>query len=66
MEVTTLANCIRLKGLENSYRIRMGDYRILFVSVTANGTVFFEYLVSRGEAYSKEYIDKMRNREKNK
>ena len=42
-------------GYRNVYRIRIGDYRAFFTFhiEIVNDTVFFRYLVPRGEAYGK-------------
>lgn len=54
--VEKLTECKKLEGFENAYRIRLGSYRAFFILVILNNTVCFEYLVSRGEAYNKEYL----------
>jgi len=54
--VEKLSECKKLEGFENTYRIRIGSYRAFFILVILNDTVCFEYLVSRGEAYNKEYL----------
>lgn len=54
--VEKLSECRKLEGFENTYRVRIGSYRAYFVFVILNNTVCFEYLVSRGEAYNKEYL----------
>ena len=45
----------KLVGYRNVYRIRIGDYRAFFTFhiEIVNDTVFFRYLVPRGEAYGK-------------
>lgn len=58
-----LMDCKKIIGLTDVYRIRIGDLRALFICRIEGDTVYFEYLVSRGEAYSKEYREKMQNRE---
>ena len=48
-------NCLRLVGYNNVYRIRIGDYRAFFTYHVEiiNGIVRFQYLVPRGQAYTK-------------
>lgn len=54
-QISDITDCKKLIGYENIYRIRIGDYRAFFTFNVriVDDTVFFEYLVSRGEAYSK-------------
>ena len=54
-----IGNCKKLIGYNSIYRIRMGDYRVFFLLEIVELTVFLKYLVSRGEAYSKEYQEKL-------
>jgi len=54
--VNDLTNCKKLEGFNNSYRIRLGSYRVFFVMTIENNTACFEYLVSRGDAYTKKYL----------
>ncbi len=63
--VTELSNCKKLVGYKNSYRIRIGDIRLFFtlmVYIDKNDTVIFQYLLNRGEAYSKKYLSNMRKK----
>lgn len=50
-----ITDCKKLVGYRNVYRIRIGDYRAFFTFhiEIVNDTVFFRYLVPRGEAYGK-------------
>ena len=50
-----ITDCKKLLGYRNIYRIRIGDYRAFFTFhiEIINDTVFFRYLVPRGEAYGK-------------
>ena len=50
-----VTDCKKLVGYRNVYRIRIGDYRAFFTFhiEIVNDTVFFRYLVPRGEAYDK-------------
>ena len=59
-----LTECKKLVGFFNVYRIRIGDYRAFFVFTLENETAHFEYLVNRGEAYRKEYLNYLRNKGK--
>lgn len=54
-QISDITDCKKLVGYENIYRIRIGDYRAFFTYhiKVVDDTVFFEYLVSRGEAYDK-------------
>ena len=53
--IKEIIDCKKLVGYRNVYRIRIGDYRAFFTFhiKIVNDTVFFRYLVSRGEAYVK-------------
>ena len=53
--VRDIGNCKKLIGYDSVYRIRFGYYRMFFLLEIIESTVFLKYLVSRGEAYSKEY-----------
>lgn len=54
-DIKEITDCKKLVGYRKIYRIRIGDYRALFtLEIEIEGdTVFFQYLVSRGEAYGK-------------
>ena len=54
-DIKEISDCKKLVGYRKIYRIRIGDYRALFtLEIEVEGdTVFFQYLVSRGEAYGK-------------
>ena len=58
--VVDIGNCKKLIGYSSIYRIRMGDYRVFFLLEIVEQTAFLKYLVSRGEAYSKEYQEKLK------
>lgn len=64
--VEELTDCKKLKDFSNAYRIRIGDYRAFFILTIEGNTVNFEYLVSRGDAYNKEYKMNLRQKEKGK
>lgn len=58
-------NCKKIESFKSVYRIRIGDYRAFFVlHLQIEGNIVkFEYLVSRGEAYNKKNLSKLRNRD---
>ena len=58
--VEDIGNCRKLIGYNSVYRIRLGDYRIFFLLEIVEQTVFLKYLVSRGDAYNKEYQEKLK------
>ena len=58
--VGDIRNCKKLIGYKSIYRIRLGDYRVFFLLEIIELTVFLKYLVGRGEAYSKEYQEKLK------
>ncbi|WP_167616934.1 type II toxin-antitoxin system RelE family toxin [Maribellus sediminis] len=62
--VDDIPNCKRLIGFESVYRIRIGSYRAFFILRIKKDTAFFEYLISRGEAYSKKTIEQLRKKDK--
>ena len=55
-----IGNCKKLIGYNSIYRIRLSDYRIFFLFEIVDQTVFLKYLVNRGEAYSKQYQEKLK------
>jgi len=54
-DVADITNCIKMVGFQNSYRIKMGDYRLIFIFKVVDQVVLFELLLSRGEVYRKEH-----------
>jgi mRNA-degrading endonuclease RelE of RelBE toxin-antitoxin system len=62
--ISELSDCKKLIGFKNIYRIRMGNYRIFFFIEIIDNTVYLKYLVSRGEAYGKEYQQKLKRDDK--
>lgn len=62
--VEELTDCKKLKNFSNAYRIRIGDYRAFFIFTIVDNIVSFEYLVSRGDVYNKEYTKSLRKKEK--
>ena len=63
--ILEISNCKKLESFNSVYRIRIGDYRAFFVMhIQVDGDIVrFEYLVSRGEAYNKKNLKKLRNRD---
>ena len=55
-----IGNCRKLLGYNTVYRVRMGNYRVFFLLEIVEQTAYLKYLVSRGEAYSKEYQSKLK------
>ena len=67
IEPKKLSNSVRkYVGYRNVYRIRIGDYRAFFTFHVeiVNDTVFFRYLVSRGEAYAKKMDETLKRIDK--
>ena len=64
--IKDITDCKKLVGYRNVYRIRLGDYRAFFTFHVeiVNGTVFFRYLVSRGEAYAKKNDESLKRIDK--
>jgi len=64
-ELSEITDCKKLTNFTNTYRIRIGNYRAFFTCHIAvvDGVVKFEFLVSRGQAYSKEMIQKLRSKD---
>jgi mRNA-degrading endonuclease RelE of RelBE toxin-antitoxin system len=63
--VDQISNCEKLKTYDNVYRIRIGSLRAFFVlhiHVEAD-MVIFEYLVPRGQAYTKKILDNLRGKD---
>jgi mRNA-degrading endonuclease RelE of RelBE toxin-antitoxin system len=60
LEVSDIGNCKKLIGYNSIYRVRFGDYRAFFLLEIIEQTVFLKYLTGRGDAYSKEYQEKLR------
>ena len=43
-DVADRTNCIKMVGFQNSYRIKMGDYRLIFIFKVVDQVVLFELL----------------------
>ncbi|MDE6549853.1 MAG: hypothetical protein K2L22_12780 [Muribaculaceae bacterium] len=63
--IDEISNCKKIESLNSVYRIRIGDKRAFFVlHVQIEGDlVMFEYLLSRGEAYDKKNMQKLRKKD---
>lgn len=53
--IEDITDCVRLVGYHHVYRIRIGGYRAFFTFHVeiVDDVVYFHYLVSRGQAYTK-------------
>lgn len=63
--IEELTDCKKIETLKNVYRLRIGDRRaffILHIEIEGN-LVKFEYLLSRGEAYDKKNMEKLRKKD---
>lgn len=61
IEATSLKeirNCKKLSGYDNLYRIRMGVYRLTFLFLVIDNTVFFQRVLPRGDVYKKHNLKK--------
>ena len=54
--IAEIRNCKKLTDYKNAYRIRIGDYRAIFLFIVIDDMVYFQYFLHRGEAYNKEYL----------
>ena len=63
-DVADLTNCIKMVGFQNSYRIKMGNYRLILVLRVVEQIIIFELLLSRGEVYRKLHETNLRKKEK--
>ena len=63
--IEQISNCKKIESLNSVYRIRIGDKRAFFVlHLQIEGDlVMFEYLLSRGEAYDKKNMQKLRKKD---
>ncbi len=63
--IEQISNCKKIESLNSVYRIRIGDKKAFFVlHVQIEGDlVMFEYLLSRGEAYDKKNMQKLRKKD---
>ncbi len=63
-DIKELTNCIKMVGFENSYRLKMGDYRLILIVKIIENMAIFELLLSRGEIYRKEHEMNLRKKDK--
>lgn len=63
-DVSDLTDCIKMVGFQHSYRIKMGDYRLILVFKVVDHIAIFELLLSRGEVYRKDHEMNLRKKEK--
>ena len=61
--VSNITNCVKMVGFQNSYRIKLGDYQLIFILKVVDQVVLFELLLSRGEVYRKEHEMNLRKKE---
>lgn len=63
--IEEINNCRKIETLNSVYRIKIGSKRAFFVlHIQIDGDlVKFEYLVSRGEAYDKKNMERLRKRD---
>lgn len=63
-EVAEVTDCIKMVGLQQTYRIKMGDYRLVFMVKIPDNIAIFQLLLSRSKVYKKEYETILRRKEK--
>lgn len=64
--ITDITDCKRLVNYDNVYRIRIGGYRAFFtfhIEIVGD-SVTFQYLVSRGQAYTKKMETELKRLDK--
>ncbi len=64
-DLSGIKNCRKIESLNSVYRIKIGSKRAFFVlHIQIEGDlVKFEYLVSRGEAYNKKNMERLKKRD---
>lgn len=64
-QISGITDCKKLTNFSNIYRIRMGGCRVFFNFHvdSSDGVVVFEYIVPRGQAYSKEMMRKLNTKD---
>ena len=62
-DVSEITSCVKMVGLLQSYRARMGDFRLVFIVNINDNAAIFQLLLSRGEVYKKEYETILRRKE---
>lgn len=71
-DLNDITDCRKIVGFDNVYRIRIGDLRALFLftiikseeSEDSESIVVFEYLISRGQVYSKKINEQLKRLDK--
>lgn len=63
--IDELTDCKKIESMNSVYRLRIGSRRAFFVlHIEIEGDlVKFEYLLSRGEAYDKKNMEKLRQKD---
>ncbi len=51
IEKIPLGDIKKLQGIENGYRLRVGDFRVLFS--IENDTIYIDNIIPRGQAYKR-------------
>lgn len=51
---TEIPNSKKLKGYKSVYRVRLNDYRVVYI-VQQRDTLYLSFIAPRGEVYSKKY-----------
>jgi mRNA interferase RelE/StbE len=62
--INDVSGCTKLVSFRNSYRIKMGDYRLIILVEIKENIAVFEMLVSRGEIYNKQNEQLLRKKDK--
>jgi len=62
--LSDVADCIKMAGFKQLYRIKMGDYRLVIILKIIENVTIFELLLSRGEIYKKGSATLLREKEK--
>jgi mRNA-degrading endonuclease RelE of RelBE toxin-antitoxin system len=63
-DLSEVTECIKLVSLRHTYRIKMGDYRLIILFKIQGNTVIFELLSSRGETYKNQNEELIRKKDK--
>jgi mRNA interferase RelE/StbE len=64
--IEEITDCKKLVDYDYVYRIRIGSFRAFFIFhiQIVDDMVFFQYLISRGEAYAKKIEKNLRKKDK--
>lgn len=65
-DIKQITDCKKLVGYSRIYRIRIGDYHAIFtLEIEISGdSILFQFLTSRGEAYSKKIKSELKRIDK--